>query len=101
MCVVCSLANPLALKINAETGKPHTIHYSGNCTSPGNSIPRDFFPADPCVQSNFTSNPEIYDRTFFSKIECAVIPVWAKGDADIDGTMEISVINLGGKYRHT
>jgi hypothetical protein len=42
-------------------GKPHTIHYSGNCTSPGNTIPRDFFPANPCVQ------------------------MWAKGDANVDG----------------
>ena len=25
------LANPLALEIHAESGKPHTIDYHGNC----------------------------------------------------------------------
>ena len=34
------LANPLALQISAETGKPHTVHYQGNCTLAHGSIPR-------------------------------------------------------------
>ena len=44
------LTNPLALKIHADTKEPHGVEYQGNCTSPGNTIPRDYFPAHPCVQ---------------------------------------------------
>jgi len=68
------LANPLALKIHAESGKPHTIHYQGNCSLSHGSIPRDFFPKQPCVQ------------------------LWAKGDAAAAAageTMEMALVNLG------
>ena len=56
------LTNPLALQINQQkqpgsTGggdgtqaAAHSIHYTGNCTLAHGSIPRDFFPAQPCVQ---------------------------------------------------
>lgn len=66
------LANPLALTIHAESGKPHTIDYQGNCTESHGSIPRDGpFPTNPCVM------------------------LWAKGDANVDKTMEMVLINLG------
>ena len=66
------LTNPLALKIHADTKEPHGVEYQGNCTSPGNTIPRDYFPAHPCVQ------------------------IWAKANlANSSEPMEIGLINLG------
>jgi hypothetical protein len=66
------LANPLALQIAAKTGKTHAIHYQGNCTLVHGSIPRDFFPANPCVQ------------------------LWTKGNAqEGNKKMELALINLG------
>jgi hypothetical protein len=75
------MANPLALKIHAETGKPHTIDYHGNCTSPHNTIPRDFFPAQPCVQVRHW-NSSFHSFSSVKPIQSALLQLLLHCDRD-------------------
>ena len=48
------LSNEDALRIHSEGSRSRPVGYHGNCTCVGGptscTIPRDFFPAEPCVE---------------------------------------------------